>query len=252
MKFTKRPLILFSVFILLLTIAMTADRASSAGRYNGVLQGQIADHFGAMIPGVIVTAINADTGSVAGEAATDRGGVFLFTGLEPGKYTVKVAAFFPFGETEESVTVEANGVSGLKIVLGRGCSRTTDTGGLQERFLSETVRLAVKDSLDRLGVPHAKGQTVLMSRANIKSDWLTPIQDVDLKLIPEGIPPPPDPSGSPVKFLRISEIRTAGGCSSISIGYVSGEAGANDSGFTVEFRKTGEKWFKRAVLEVIS
>jgi hypothetical protein len=38
---------------------------------NGVLQGQVADHFGAMIPGVIVTAVNTDTGSVAGEVASD-------------------------------------------------------------------------------------------------------------------------------------------------------------------------------------
>jgi hypothetical protein len=31
-----------------------------------------------------------------------------------------------------------------------------------------------------------------------------------------------------------------------------GEKPAEDAGFTVEFRKIGEKWLKRTVLEVIS
>ena len=225
---------------------------------NGVLQGQVADHFGAMIPGVIVTAVNTDTGSVAGEVASDRSGMFLLSGLDPGNYTLKAAAMFPFGETEESVVVQAAGVTNLKITLGRGCSRRSDSGGLQERFLAETVRLAVKDSLERLNIAPAKGQTILMSRANINPAWLEPLQNSDIKLVSEGAIPLDDTSGRPAKLLRISEIRTATGCSSISIGYVkpestgAGEKPAEDAGFTLEFRKIGEKWLKRTVLEVIS
>ena len=77
---------------------------------------------------------------------------------------------------------------------------------------------------------------------------------MDLKLIPEGVPFSKDGTAGGVKALRISDIRTAEGCSSISIGYVSPDGGqsSEDSGFTLEFRKVGEKWLKRTVLEVIS
>lgn len=239
----------------LFTLAGHSNISTSASASTGALQGQITDHFGALIPGVIVTVINADIGSVAGEAASDRDGMFIVAGIEPGNYTVKVNALFPFGEAEETVVVEATGVTGLKIALGRGCSRQSDTGGLQEKYLAETVRLALKDAVERLNVPHAKGQPVMLSRANINPDWIAGGQDVEVKLIPEGGVPLADNAGRAGRFLRISEIKTAGGCSSISIGYVTGgnsKQPSDDSGFTLEFRKIGEKWLKRTVLEVIS
>lgn len=229
--------------------AETAARAAA-----GTIQGQVTDHFGAAIPGVIVTAILTDTESVAGETATDRDGMFVFAGLDPGNYRIKVQPMFPFGEAEESLTVEATGVSGLKIGLGRGCSRASDKGGLQEKYLAETVRLAISDAFEKLGVPHAKGQTVLVSKANLNPAWLAPFQDLDVKFVPEGAPLPSKGIDRNQKMLRISDIRTAEGCSSISIGYVSPEGGdgSEESGFTLEFRKVGEKWLKRTVLEVIS
>lgn len=248
----------FLIFALIFMASLGPVAPFAGASSTGSLQGQVTDHFGAMIPGVIVTVANADTGDYAAETTSDRNGIFLVSGLPPGNYSVRVAAMYPFGETDDRVEVDADRVANVRMVLGRGCSLSGDTGGLQEGYLAETVRLAFRASLDRLAVPHAKGQIVFVSKANIKPDWLASLTDADVKFIPEGSVPPADTSARPAKFVRISEIRTAAGCSSISIGYVSA-AGAispdqrsDDIGFTLEFRKVGEKWLKRTVLEVIS
>lgn len=246
------------VFVLILLLGTGPLEPVFCASSTGSLQGQITDHFGALIPGITVTVTNADTGDIVGEAMSGREGIFLLTGLPPGNYSVRVAPLFPFGETDDKIEVDADQVANMKLVLGRGCSRSTDTGGLQEGFLAEAVRLAFLESLGKLGVPHSKGQPVLVSKANIKPAWLSILPDTDIKLIPEGSIPLADSSGRPAKYIRVSDIRTSSGCASVSIGFVSPpgvlppEQATGDTGFTLEFRKVGEKWLKRTVLEVIS
>ncbi|PYS22085.1 MAG: TonB-dependent receptor [Acidobacteria bacterium] len=76
----KRSLIV----LLLCATAVLAQRAS------GILKGQISDEFGGVIVGATVTAI--DAGGATKTATTNGEGAFGFTGLAPGKYTVRVAA----------------------------------------------------------------------------------------------------------------------------------------------------------------
>ncbi len=57
---------------------------------TGTLKGQVSDEFGGVIVGATVVAVNA---SGAEKTVTTNGeGNFVFNGLAPGKYTIRVTA----------------------------------------------------------------------------------------------------------------------------------------------------------------
>ncbi len=87
-----------------LVILLLCATAVFAQREAGVLKGQISDEFGSVIVGATVTAIDAN-GATKTTTTTGDGG-FTFTGLAPGKYTVRVAApgFATFESTDVEVT----------------------------------------------------------------------------------------------------------------------------------------------------
>ena len=92
----KRSLLL----ILLCASAVLAQRAT------GILRGQVSDEFGGVIVGATVTAIDANG---ATKTATTTGeGAFSFSGLTPGKYTVRVDAqgFAAFESTDVDVSAK--------------------------------------------------------------------------------------------------------------------------------------------------
>ncbi|HEV2915157.1 MAG TPA: carboxypeptidase-like regulatory domain-containing protein [Pyrinomonadaceae bacterium] len=69
----------------------------------GTLRGQVADEFGGLIVGATVTA--ADTSGVERTATTDDEGHYVFSGLPPGRYTVRASApgFAPFEQADTEV-----------------------------------------------------------------------------------------------------------------------------------------------------
>ncbi|MGH9769893.1 MAG: carboxypeptidase-like regulatory domain-containing protein, partial [Blastocatellia bacterium] len=86
----------------LLSILLLCAQPLLARQPAPALRGQVMDQLGAMIVGVTVTATNS-----AGEAKstkTDNEGVFVISGLPPGRYTVRAeAAGFA---VHENTTVE--------------------------------------------------------------------------------------------------------------------------------------------------
>jgi hypothetical protein len=73
----------------LLCLFVIASGFSQAG--NASLGGTVSDSSNALIPGVMVTATNTDTG-VATTALTNENGVYNFPSLQPGKaYSVSAA-----------------------------------------------------------------------------------------------------------------------------------------------------------------
>jgi hypothetical protein len=87
-----------------LVILLLCATATLAQRGTGVLKGQVADEFGGVIVGATVTVI--DPNGATKTATTTGDGAFTFTGLAPGKYTVRVAApgFATFESTDVDVT----------------------------------------------------------------------------------------------------------------------------------------------------
>jgi hypothetical protein len=76
---------LFVVSLLSATITL------GQGNYTAQVRGTVADQTGAVLPGAKLTMTNNDTG-IATLASTDSNGRYVFNGLRPATYTVKVEA----------------------------------------------------------------------------------------------------------------------------------------------------------------
>ena len=81
----------FSAWLLLggLTLLAGADRALAQGQ-TGVVTGTVTDGDG-VIPGVTVTAVDANT-SITRTAISNEQGVFRLLSMPPGRYTVRVGS----------------------------------------------------------------------------------------------------------------------------------------------------------------
>src|SRR6476646_11230663 len=86
MNSTRRPLLRFSLLVLL--IALTS--ISIYGQSRGALRGLITDELGAAIVGASVTLTDA-TGAQK-KTTTNAEGVYSFPALAPGKYSISAVA----------------------------------------------------------------------------------------------------------------------------------------------------------------
>ncbi|HUS11781.1 MAG TPA: TonB-dependent receptor [Pyrinomonadaceae bacterium] len=75
---------------LLLLVALLCASAASAQQQLGSIQGQIADDFGARIPGTLVTATGLD--GYVKTTTSNAQGRYLLTGLRPGEYRLRATA----------------------------------------------------------------------------------------------------------------------------------------------------------------
>ena len=90
--------------------------AMATAQTRGTLRGQVRDDIGAARSPVTVTLVNLDT-EVERPAVTEDDGTFVFGGLRPGPYVVRVeeTGFLPF--VSDTITLEAGGEPTLDIVL---------------------------------------------------------------------------------------------------------------------------------------
>lgn len=93
--------------------------AASAQQQLATLQGTITDQTGGVVPGVTVTATNADTG-IARLAVSNQAGVYRLPGLEPGAYrlTAELMGFSRY--VRDHVVLEVGATVGLSFVLQAG------------------------------------------------------------------------------------------------------------------------------------
>src|SRR5947208_2048505 len=93
--------ILFSATLLLFIFSAYAFTQTA----NATLGGSVSDTTGALIPGVMVTATNTDTGIVNTEV-TNESGVYQFASLQPGTY--RVTAELPGFQMQVARAVKSN------------------------------------------------------------------------------------------------------------------------------------------------
>src|SRR5271165_6739049 len=79
--------LIFLVGMILLFVTMGLGQAS----YTAQVRGVVADQTGAVLQGAKLTMTNDGTG-ISASASTDSNGLFVFSGLRPSTYTVKVEA----------------------------------------------------------------------------------------------------------------------------------------------------------------
>ena len=102
---------------LLFSLFTAASFAQIGGK--GAIEGTVVDPTGAVVSGAVVTAKNVGT-SVATTRTTTSSGYFVLSPLDPGGYTVSVAATGFEGFIQEHITLDAIQTIGLQITLKVG------------------------------------------------------------------------------------------------------------------------------------
>ena len=67
------------------------SRAAAQSTYTSQLTGVVSDSLGAVIPGARVTLTDEET-NIPANNVTNGSGIYLFTGIRPGAYTIRVEA----------------------------------------------------------------------------------------------------------------------------------------------------------------
>ena len=73
----------------MLVLAMGLGDLRVAAQTVGAIEGEVKDTTGALIPGASVTVTNTGTNAIR-KSTTDGAGLYNFTALAPGTYTVRV------------------------------------------------------------------------------------------------------------------------------------------------------------------
>src|SRR5260370_20947542 len=105
--------------VLMVTAALLAPERADAQVLYGSIVGNVSDSSSAAVPKATVTAINKGTNQ-SREVITNDSGSYSFTDLQGGNYILKVSqqGFKSFDQTD--ITVSANNVSRIDVVLQLG------------------------------------------------------------------------------------------------------------------------------------
>jgi hypothetical protein len=143
-----RPL---SLGFLILFTAAIAIGAAAQSLVSGDITGVVSDPSGAVIPNATVTLKSNGTGQT-NNATTNPSGVYRFSLLTPGQYTVTVNAS-GFQNAERTVTVTVGQATSLNLQLAVGSSSQTvevtgeggvvqsENGNISTTFTAEQVQL---------------------------------------------------------------------------------------------------------------
>ncbi len=148
LSFKNKPFEISFFLCLCLGLSLTAmlPSAAVAQVLYGTMVGNIKDASGAVIPGVSVTATNTGTNQTR-EAIANESGMFTFTNLQPGTYTLKVAmqGFKEYVKTDILVTV--NNITRQDVTLEVG-SRTEMVTVSAESALLQTDKADVHKEMN--------------------------------------------------------------------------------------------------------
>jgi len=124
-----------------LALALVIASAADAQVLYGTITGIVTDASGGLLPGVAVTALNAETG-VSKSTVTDERGAFNFSDLVPGVYDVTFELSGFKNVVQKSARIESNAV--------RRVDARLEVSGVEERI--EVVSSAVALQTDRADV----------------------------------------------------------------------------------------------------
>ncbi len=122
------------MFGVVLALALAAVIAAAAQSGAGSVRGQVKDEFGGVVVGVTVTLVDA-TGAEK-TATTNDEGTYVFSGVAPGRYTVRAAAagFAPYENAEFTA---AAGRQTLDILLSIALAQEEVTVNTEQGVSSE-------------------------------------------------------------------------------------------------------------------
>ena len=108
----------------LLGLFMALPAQMLAQRYLGSIEGEVTDATGAIVPAAKVTVEQTDT-HFKTQAATNSSGTYSFPALDPGTYTVSIAAPSFNSETKSGVVLTAGQLEKVDFKLSPGTTNET-------------------------------------------------------------------------------------------------------------------------------
>ena len=107
------------VFALLLSLTFTSIAGAQGQAINGTIEGTVTDTSGGVLPGVVVTVTNIDTGD-SRSVITNDGGVYRAPLLPLGAYrlTAELPGFKKHDQTGISLSAGQVAVVNLKLGVG--------------------------------------------------------------------------------------------------------------------------------------
>jgi Carboxypeptidase regulatory-like domain/TonB dependent receptor len=115
--------VFFSIFALALLLA---SQVAAQSTYTGQLSGVVSDPSGGVIPGAKVILTDEGTG-VASNSVTDARGIYVFTGVRPGTYSIRVEAPGLASQERKGVTLAVSQEANLNFTLNPGVVSETVT-----------------------------------------------------------------------------------------------------------------------------
>ncbi len=119
----------YLAILLVAMIAIVLPKPASSQQVSGTITGFVTDQSGAAVPGATVTATNVLTG-VETTRTTETSGLYLFTNLIPGTYSVAVTAtgFQKFVRQNVVLSVDSTVTVDAHMQLGQITQEVTVTG----------------------------------------------------------------------------------------------------------------------------
>jgi hypothetical protein len=105
--------------VLLFLTVWLANSAWAQSTYTSQLTGIVTDSSGAVIPGARVTLVDEATGVVS-NFNTDNRGIYVFTGIRPATYSIRVAAANMAPQERKGLVLAVNQQSTLDFTLAAG------------------------------------------------------------------------------------------------------------------------------------
>lgn len=146
-----RARLILLCFLILFVAVFLAIGAAAQSLVSGDVTGVVSDPSGAVIPNATVTLKNNGTGQTT-NSATNASGMYRFSLLTPGQYTVTVNAT-GFQNAERTVTVSVGQATSMNMQLAVGASSQTvevtaeggvvqsENGNISTTFTPEQVQL---------------------------------------------------------------------------------------------------------------
>jgi hypothetical protein len=146
----------FLAVLALATLALAWPPFALAQQVSGTITGHVTDQSGAVIPGATVTVRNVQTG-VSTERQSESSGLYVFTNLIPGTYTVTVVApgFEKFVRENVVLNVDSSVTVDGEMQLGQVSQEVTVSGAppvlnLQKSDVSATLPAHAVEALPTL------------------------------------------------------------------------------------------------------
>jgi hypothetical protein len=123
-RFTKLPRVVAALAAMAL-LAVTTPVFGQAST-TATVRGTVEDTSGGVLPGATVTLTNAGTGASQMAVTNERGG-YLFTGLFPGTYSLRVELEGFRGYQQQNIAISPNDTRGIDVRLEVGALTDTIT-----------------------------------------------------------------------------------------------------------------------------